>query len=272
MRQLLRYLDVADCDMEQGGMRLEANISLRKKGTKELPSYKVEIKNINSFRFMEQAIDYELERQAKILDSGETPQQETRGWDATKNQTFSQRSKEEAEDYRYFPEPDIPPIRFTEDQVEKIKSALPETPQQVAGRWEKDYELTAAQAAQLSTVESESELAWLDSILKLLNQQKLDIQLFANDLINKKLSVTQKLTPEEVVKRFESLHATEEIDGGELAGLIQEVLKNNQDAVEKYQAGEQQVLGFLMGQVLGKIDKKLDPKQVRNALQTALED
>ena len=104
------------------------------------------------------------------------------------------------------------------------------------------------------------------------SQQKLDIQLFANDLINKKLSVTQKLTPEEVVKRFESLHATEEIDGGELAGLIQEVLKNNQDAVEKYQAGEQQVLGFLMGQVLGKIDKKLDPKQVRNALQTALED
>src|SRR3989344_3184410 len=115
LQQTIRYLGVSDADMEKGSMRLEANISVSKDS--QLPNYKVEVKNVNSFRFIAQAIDYEIDRQTRILESGQTPTQETRGFSESKSATVSQRSKEEAQDYRYFPEPDIPPLTITPAEI-----------------------------------------------------------------------------------------------------------------------------------------------------------
>lgn len=272
LRQLLRFLDVADCDMEQGGMRLEANISLRKKGVKTLPTYKVEVKNINSFRFMEQAIEYELERQAELLEAGDTPAQETRGWDAAKNRTFSQRGKEEAADYRYFPDPDIPPIRLDKKYLQELKAALPELPETVMENLLKTAPLTLTQTEQLiSRFASQVELQWLQTVVALAQQQELDVSSLANDLINKKLAVSSKQEPGQVIEAFKQQHQTTAVSENLLSDTIQEVLKTNSDAVAKYQAGQTAVLGFLMGQVLQKLPQKVDPKTIRTALESALE-
>lgn len=140
LQQLLRYLDVSDADMEKGQMRLEANLSLRPKGEKELGA-KVELKNINSFRAMSSAIAYEVARQEKLLTKGEAVGQETRGWDSEKQQTFSQRTKEESHDYRYFPEPDLPPVELSDEEIANIRAEVVELPQERRARLEKEYGL-----------------------------------------------------------------------------------------------------------------------------------
>ena len=127
LRTIIRSLNVSDCDMEKGSMRLEANISLTTQKN-QLPDYKVEIKNLNSFRFVARAIDYEITRQKRVLESGKKPNQETRGYNDKTRETFLQRTKEEAEDYRYFPEPDIPPMIFTDQQIKNWQAQLPELP------------------------------------------------------------------------------------------------------------------------------------------------
>lgn len=119
LHTIITYLEVSNANMQEGSMRLEPNISLRLTGEKELPNYKVEIKNINSFRFVKQAIDFEVERQAELLESEQTPKQETRGFEEKTQSTYSQRSKEGEADYRYFPEPDIPPLRFTQEFIKQ---------------------------------------------------------------------------------------------------------------------------------------------------------
>src|SRR3989338_4545177 len=154
LQVIIRYLGVSDADMEKGSMRLEPNISVRKlevgsweleerkkpqtsnhKPQTFLPKYKVEVKNINSFRFVKQAIEYEVERQIGILEKGETPMQETRGFDEKKVATYSQRSKEQAQDYRYFPEPDIPPMEFSSEEIALVATKLPELPGEKVSRY-----------------------------------------------------------------------------------------------------------------------------------------
>jgi len=140
LQLILRYLGVSDADMEKGQMRVEVNISLsssKKLGTK------VEIKNLNSFKVVEKAIDFEIARQEEVLESGEKVVQETRGWHDKKEITFSQREKEEAHDYRYFPEPDLPPMHFEKDYIDKIRAAVPELPAQKRERFKKEYGLNA---------------------------------------------------------------------------------------------------------------------------------
>ncbi|MDP1743326.1 MAG: Asp-tRNA(Asn)/Glu-tRNA(Gln) amidotransferase subunit GatB, partial [Candidatus Amesbacteria bacterium] len=128
LQQIIRALGISSCDMEKGSMRLEANISVSP--DESFPNYKVEIKNVNSFRFVKKAVDFEVSRQIKLLESGVNPVQETRGFKETTRETFSQRVKEEANDYRYFPEPDIPPFEFTQEKIEKWRSELPLLPAQ----------------------------------------------------------------------------------------------------------------------------------------------
>src|SRR5665811_680442 len=142
LQQIVRYLNVSNADMDKGDMRLEPNISLIKNGEKSLPKYKVEVKNINSFKFVKKAIEYETKRQLEILKKGEIPVQETRGWDENKQKTTSQRVKEEANDYRYFPEPDIPPLRFEKDYLNKIKNTLLEFADQKTERFTKEYSIS----------------------------------------------------------------------------------------------------------------------------------
>lgn len=141
LQQICRYLEISDADMEKGHMRCEVNLSLHKEGEPKLSGTKVEVKNINSFRFVEKAINYEIERQTEVLESGEKVVQETRGWDSVKNVTVSQRKKESAHDYRYFPEPDIPPMQFTQEYVDQLKTTLPELPDAKAKRFVEEYGL-----------------------------------------------------------------------------------------------------------------------------------
>ncbi len=141
LRQIFRYLGISDADMEKGNMRCEVNISLCKEGEDRLSGTKVEVKNINSFKFVEKAINYEIKRQTEILEKGNKVVQETRGWDSNRNATVSQRKKESAHDYRYFPEPDIPPFEFTTEYVEELRMKLPELPNAKEKRFQEEFRL-----------------------------------------------------------------------------------------------------------------------------------
>ncbi len=150
LQQILRYIDISDADMEKGQMRCEVNLSLHTEGTEKLSGTKVEVKNINSFRAVERAIEYEIKRQTAALDAGETIVQETRGWDEGKQATVSQRKKESAHDYRYFPEPDIPPFTFTAAYVEELRASLPELPDAKAKRFMEQFGVSESDAALLT--------------------------------------------------------------------------------------------------------------------------
>ena len=144
LRNIVRYIGASDCNMEKGTMRVEPNISVRKPGEITLPNYKVEVKNINSFKFAEAAINYEISRQTEILKDGGTPKQVTMGWDEKNNRTIEQRSKEEANDYRYFPEPDLPVLQFTAEYLQHLKNHLPELPAQKRTRFSEEFGLPSA--------------------------------------------------------------------------------------------------------------------------------
>ena len=146
LRNIVRYLGVSDADMEKGHMRADANVSLRKIGQTDLPPYKVEIKNLNSFKAVEAGLEHEIARQTEALEAGEKLINETRGWDEAKGVTVAQRSKEEAHDYRYFPEPDLPILHFSPEFIAKIKAELPELPAQKLARFTQEYGLTAKDA------------------------------------------------------------------------------------------------------------------------------
>ncbi len=153
LQQICRYLGISDADMEKGNMRCEVNLSLHKENEEKLSGTKVEVKNINSFRYVEKAINYEIERQTKLLDEGEKIVQETRGWDSVKNVTVSQRKKESAHDYRYFPEPDIPPMEFSQSYVDQLRLKLPELPAAKEKRFAGEYGLKADDIAVLTAAQ-----------------------------------------------------------------------------------------------------------------------
>lgn len=154
LQNIIRYVGASNADMEKGSMRCEPSISVRKPGEITLPKYKVEVKNINSFKFVENAINYEIKRQTEILEQGGTPKQVTMGWNEKLNQTVEQRSKEEANDYRYFPEPDLPILHFTKDYIDQLKATLPELPSQKRKRFTEEYALSSADIENL--------IAWKD--------------------------------------------------------------------------------------------------------------
>ncbi len=268
LQQIIRYLEVSDCDMEKGSMRCEVNISLRKKGEKELSDYKVEVKNLNSFKFVRDAVEYEIERQKKILNSGKTPEQETRGFDPSQGKTFSQRFKEMAHDYRYFPEPDIPPIRWTEKEVQALKKRIPELPQEKRERFEKEYKV-GAHNARVLTDKKETAL-YFEKAVKAAEKENLSALKIAKIIVNKRVDIDQ-LSPEEMVELLIERQRSKISDDDELRSVIQEVIKNNAEAVADFKKGKKESVGFLMGQVMKATRGKAKGDKARQLLREELE-
>ncbi len=258
--QVIRYLDISDCDMEKGGMRLEANISIKSQNDDELPNYKVELKNINSFRFLEKAIDYEIERQKRILKEGKTPVQETRGYNAEKNITYSQRKKEEAADYRYFPDPDIPPIRISESWLSEIKKTLPEGLEEVFSRWQKDYQLKK-EIVQL-LFETYKEKEFLDELFSFAKNQEVKVEKLVNYLVHKKSRDLFETDKKMIIDDYKKASTVSFLDEEKLKEIIKKVLKENQKAVLDYKKGKTSAINFLFGQVVKEAKTRLDFNQV----------
>lgn len=268
IHRLVRSLGVSDCDMEKGSMRLEANVSLstipgliNKSRDQKLPSYKVEVKNLNSFRFLGRAIDYEIARQQKKLETGETPLQETRGWSETKNQTYSQRSKEAAQDYRYFPDPDIPPLEFSDEDIEKIRKKLPELPHQKELRFRQTYGLPASSVTAL--IKTQEKASFFEAAVKYGAKSGISGATIANAMINKPQMFKK---PEELVDHLVLEKKEKVTDAEGLASMIDKVVKDNPQAVTDFKAGKPQVLGFLIGQIQKLAGGKADGKMVSNLL------
>lgn len=270
LRQIVRFLDIADCDMEQGGMRLEANISLQKGKVdlENLPPYKVELKNINSFRFLEKAVQYEMERQSEELETGKTPIQETRGWNDATGKTYSQRVKEDAEDYRYFPDPDLPPLQLTEAQIQGWKAELPELPKEVQARWLKEYGVETRFSDIF--IEEKEVKDWAEKIFSQAAEAKIDVNKLANTLANKKVPWTIESHFDQIVKSFTELTAVASVDETALDAAISEIIAASPTVVAQYQSGKVQVLGFFIGQITKKMGQKMDVQLLTKKLQDAL--
>ena len=282
LHQIIRYLGISDADMEKGSMRLEPNISVRmgkkfstrsarsnnnysSSEVEKLPSYKVEVKNINSFNFAKRAIDYEVERQKEILEGGETPKQETRGWDEDKAITYSQRSKEEAHDYRYFPEPDIPPFRWNEKYLDKIRSTIPELPDEKLARFMKDFALSDYDASLLTDTAEKAEYfekAVKEGIEGKDGHEGIEAKKIANWIINKRVDIAN-VSPEQLVLLIKQKIQTVQIEDRELENIVKKVLENNSKAVEDFNKGKKSVLMFLVGQVMRETRGKADPEKLK---------
>lgn len=257
LQKIVRFLEVSNADMEKGDMRLEPNISLATDLSK-LPSYKVEVKNINSFRFVEKAIEFELERQSKILDRGETPLQETRGFQESTGTTVSQRVKEEANDYRYFPEPDIPPIITSSQDIDRLKEKMPQLPRELREKFVKEYGLTEYDA-EIITRDTNVSQKFQDGV-----NSGIDAKILAKAIINKKVDLTASVGA--LKTQVKQLSATASVDNEELKKIISKVLAENEKAVSDYKSGKENVLMFLLGQVMRSFPEKIDAGKVKKQL------
>jgi len=262
LQKIIRFLKVADADMEKGSMRLEVNMSLSK-NPKSLPNYKVEVKNINSFRFVKKAIEYEFKRQSDILDLGETPEQETRGYQEDVNKTISQRSKEEAQDYRYFPDPDIPPMEFEDKELEKLKTTLPELPQIKCKRYQTDYKLDQETALYLT--DTPEIASYFEKSLEEAEKANIDPKAIANTLKNKRVD-WKKVSPAQFVSQLKKSSTKLAMDENELKKIIEKVIADNPEVVAKYKAGKTAVLGVLVGQVMRETKGQVEARIVNQTL------
>jgi aspartyl-tRNA(Asn)/glutamyl-tRNA(Gln) amidotransferase subunit B len=256
IQQIIRYLGISDSDMEKGSMRLEANISWGL----DL-GYKVEVKNLNSFRFLEKAINYELERQKICLDADEKIIQETRGWNENKQRTFSQRTKETAEDYRYFPDPDLPPFSFDDEYIEKVKEMLPELPKVKKVRFVQEYGLPENYADIL--VDDRKKADFYEKVFELSVKEKIDPKLIANLIVNKGLSGG---TPIELISKVKQMTVMNYASEDEVKKAVLDVLEENDNALKEYRNGKTQVIGFLIGMVQKKLSGKGNPAMISSVL------
>lgn len=261
IQQIMRYLEISDCDMEKGSMRLESNISQG-----EHLGYKVEIKNLNSFKFVEQAIEYELKRQEKLLNEGEIPVQETRGWDENKKITVSQRYKEEASDYRYFPEPDIPPMTFKDSYIKSIKRKIPELPDDKAKKFVERYKLRK-DYAQLLTLDKDSAKYAEKIFLKA--KDKVNPNDIASVLINKKIDL-KKIKVDKLIKEIVSKKKDIIKDQEIIEKWSKIAIKELKKAKEDYKKGKEQAIYAFVGKVMqlsgGKADAKIVVKTLKKLL------
>jgi aspartyl-tRNA(Asn)/glutamyl-tRNA(Gln) amidotransferase subunit B len=302
LRSIMRYLGTCDGNMQEGSLRADVNVSVRKDGDKELGT-RCEIKNVNSIKFMQMAIVYEAQRQVELLESGKSIDQETRLFDIKKNETRSMRSKEDAHDYRYFPDPDLLPLNLDNKLIENIKNNLPELPDQKKERFIKDYSLNAYEA---NVLVSEKEISdYFEEVVKTsdikLSKNWIMGDLFAS-LNEKNISISQspvtakkmaklidsinsgeisgrtakevfevmKETGEEPNKIIESKGLQQKSDPKELEGIIDKILSENTDKVDQYKSGKDKLFGFFVGQVMKVSDGKANPKLVNEILKKKL--
>lgn len=299
MRSILLFLGVSDCKMQEGSLRCDANVSVRRKGEKRM-GVKTEIKNLNSFRALERALEYEIERQIELLEDGEEVVQETRTWDEERGVTSSMRSKEEAHDYRYFPEPDLPPLRLERSFIEKIKESLPELPDEAIRRLTGEHGLSTYDA-NILTMNPET-LAFFDECVRefpdakqvsnwlmgemtrLLNQHNMEIReakikprqlaallkLIADGTISGKIAKTvfeemfaTGKDPEVIIKEKGLVQIS---DLSAIEPIIEQVIADNPKAVEDYRGGKAKALGALVGQVMKLTGGKANPEVVNRLL------
>lgn len=266
-----RYLGISNADMEKGSMRLEANISLAdsiQRIGNSLPNYKVELKNINSFRFLEKAINAEIRRQEELLEKGEKIAQETRGYDEMKQTTFSQRGKEEAKDYRYFPEPDIPSMRFGGDEIEKLKNSLPELPRDKRVRFVESYKLPEDYVGIL--VGDLSRANYFEEAVKTGEKFGISGKITADLMINKKLDI-QFPEPAGLIKKITEITGVKYATDKEVESAVNLVIMDNGKAVKDYKNGNGNVIGFLIGMVQKRLSGKGNAQVVRERLLKNLE-
>lgn len=269
---IVRYLGISNADMEKGSMRLEANVSVVKVKSerlkvKDIPSYKVELKNINSFRFLEKAINAEVKRQTILLKGGKRIVQQTRGYDEQMNTTFLQRTKEQEQDYRYFPEPDIPPLRLTQKTLTKIKNSLPLLPGELRKIFKNKYKLPENYIEILLQERDRAE--YFEKASKIAKKHNIEPKTLANLIINKNLN---EKFPEPVglVRNVVELTKNEYVSKSEVQKAVEEVLKQNKKASEDYKGGKTQVIGFLIGQAQKLLKGKGNPREISKTLRDKL--
>jgi len=275
LQQIFRYIGVSNADMEKGDMRLEANVSVRpitpgsqaSPGVRELPNYRVELKNINSFRFMQAAIEYEVKRQIEALEKGEKLTQETRGWNQDKKETYLQRSKEDAHDYRYFPEPDLPEVISGREQVKSIKDNLPELPAEKLVRFQSDYGLSKQQATTLIDTRELSE--YYEELVQRGKGEGVSPVQIANHIINKKVSATS-VSVDELISEITSKSSGIISDQRELEKICEEAIIENEKAVVDFKSGKENALQVIIGTVMRKSSGKAEASKVKEILERLL--
>ena len=299
LKSILEYTEVSDCNMEEGSLRCDANISLRPKGQKEFGT-RTELKNLNSFKFVQKAIEYEVDRQASILEQGDKVIQETRLYDSVQGETFSMRSKEEAHDYRYFPDPDLVPVFIDEPWVTKIQKTIPELPEQKRERFAIEYALPEYDSGVLTS--SRSLANYFEKCVSQFPKPKIISNWIMGDLLrelnknNKKISECPispdmlinlvKLLDEGIISGsaaktvFEEMFHTQKdpaaivedkglkqiTDEKAIDQMVEGVLQANLNQVEEYKGGKEKVLGFLVGQVMKVSKGKANPGTVNKLL------
>jgi aspartyl-tRNA(Asn)/glutamyl-tRNA(Gln) amidotransferase subunit B len=306
LREVLRAIGASNADMEAGSMRIEGNLSLRLAGATTLGT-KVEVKNLNSFRSLERALEYEVARQAEVLDRGETLTQETRGWEEEAGRTIVQRSKEEANDYRYFPEPDLPPLRPSADWVARLRATLPELPAQRRGRYIRDMGLSGYDAGVLTAdlalagyfdavvaagVAPKQAANWVTGEFSHLLNQHAAAGLRADRVALPPEGLAELIAEVEagrvsgtnakavLATAFESGESPRAVidreglgqvrDSGAIGAEIDAVLAEFPDQVAEYRSGKQQVFGFLVGQVMKRTAGRADARLVNEELRRRL--
>jgi aspartyl-tRNA(Asn)/glutamyl-tRNA(Gln) amidotransferase subunit B len=309
LKSIIEYLGVSDCDMEKGSLRCDANISMRPKGTSGLGT-KAELKNMNSFKGVRGALEHEIERQTELLNDGKPVIQETRLWDAKELKTFSMRTKEEAKDYRYFPEPDLPPFIISKGTIDEMRKTIPELPREKMLRFIKEYPLSEYEAKILTSSKKNADLA--EASLK--NYSGKDKKQVANWIIgplasiasSSNLSVSEVVIPGGIGEFLKLISMTEEgkvshlvakevlqesVSSGKLASAIiqdknlfqvsdtkildaaiEEAIKGNPKSVESFKSGKENAVMFLVGQVMRKTGGKANPKLVQEMLKRRLSD
>ncbi len=304
LKSTLEYLGVSDCKMQEGSLRCDVNLSVRPAGSTEFGT-RTEMKNINSFKAIARAIAYETRRQIELIEDGKRVVQETRRWDENKDATYSMRSKENAQDYRYFPEPDIPPMEITEEYLSSARSELPEMAEEKKLRYVSEYGLPEydagmltgqkaladffEQAVQLGGIPKEVSNWMMGEILRTLKEKSLEAKympLTPSTLVKLLALVKQgKINRNTAVEVFAAIfdtdgdpetyvqeHGLEQVNDADLVqSVVAQVLSENPKSIADYQAGKQKAFGYLVGQTMRLLKGKADPKTVNRIIQEQLD-